>query len=233
MCEYKIEILKCDSKVFEQLCELIRKFVIHVYIIQKFDLANESRVKKEEYIYNCEKYLNSEDLKYIKNDIEQRIDFFRNSLKNHNNNLITRHYLLFKENELIGFQTAQLRKNLSSGEMEGLRNYAYIDKKYMGKKGRVMNYCGMVSEGVLMNVVYNNITEWFSKNNVSIERTATGKNMYQNILLYIVDKEFEIDYVDDKKIYFKKIVSKLKPRKERIKLYNEYLKSEKSKSLKY
>ena len=55
---YKIEILNnCNSKKFSQLKELIKKFAIDVFMVQKLNLANSSNNKKAEYINNYKKFL--------------------------------------------------------------------------------------------------------------------------------------------------------------------------------
>ena len=226
MDKYKIDILKdTNNEIFEQLCDLITKFAIHVFMVQKFDLMNKRNNNSEEYITNYKKYLNESDLEYLQKDIDARIEFFKNSIKNQDDNKVTRHYLLLKNNKVIGFQTAQIRKNIDPNIFEGWRNFAYIKKEYMGKVECVVNYYNQEEKKIMSDVVYDDITKWFIENNVSIEKTATGKNMYKNILLYIVYKGFDIDYCDDKRIYLKKDVLNVKEKDERIKIYKDYIKS--------
>lgn len=75
------------------LKELIRKFAIDVFIVQKFNLANEPYHKKIEYIDNYKKYLYDEKLDFLKKDINERIYFVINSMKDSSKNKQTRLYI--------------------------------------------------------------------------------------------------------------------------------------------
>ena len=100
----------------------------------------------------------------------------------------TRFYIVKVEQEVIGFQTAQVRMN--QGRVEGWRNYAYIKPQYAGRIEDIEDTYGEIKRGNISNIMYENITQWFKENDVTIESTATGKCMYKNILAYIVVKGF-------------------------------------------
>ena len=65
---YKIVVLNdYNNSLFAQLKQLIKRFAIDIFIVQKFDLSNKSFKEKKKYIDNYEKYLTSEDLDYLEN----------------------------------------------------------------------------------------------------------------------------------------------------------------------
>ena len=223
MSKYKIGILKNkNDDEFKQLCDLMKKFAIHVFIVQKFDLMNECKNNREEYLKNYDKYLSERELLYIKKDVENRISFLKNSISANDGTKTTRNYLLYDDDRVIGFQTAQVRINNETKNLEGWRNFAYIDRNYMGKSETVVNYSSIEKKGIMSDIVYDDITEWFREKHVVLEKTATGRNMYKNILAYIVYKGFEIDYCDNERIYLKKDITNIKEKKERIKIYKKY-----------
>ena len=208
---FKIEILNnYNNDLFNQLKQLIEKFAIYVFVVQKFNLANESYKKKSNYICNYKKFLSTEDLKYLEKDINERIDFAINSLNSFDNEKKTRYYLLLNENRVIAFQTAQVRKE--KDRIEGWRNFAYIDDSYRGRINEVIDSYGKRKRGILSNILYENISDWFAEEKVEVEKTATGKNMYKNIKTYI-KKGFIPEKCDDKKIYLIKHYSQSKKRK--------------------
>lgn len=219
---YRIEILNnCNNDKFNQLKELIKKFAIEVFIVQKFNLVNDSYNKKVEYINNYKNYLLSEELEYLEKDINERIEFATISMKKINKDKQTRYYIVLNEDEVIAFQTAQVRKE--NNKIEGWRNFAYTDSEYKGKVCNVIDTFGNVKKGILSNLLYENITEWFVEENVVIEKTATGKNMFKNIKIYIVKKGFIPEKCDDKKIYLIKDYNKNKSNIELKKIYEDYI----------
>lgn len=79
---YTIEILNnYNNDKFNQLKKLIKKFAIDVFMVQKFNLSNDSYNKKNKYIDNYTKYLFGEEFTFLKKDINERIDFAINSIK--------------------------------------------------------------------------------------------------------------------------------------------------------
>ena len=82
---------------------------------------------------------------------------------------------------------------------------------------------GDIKNGVLSNLLYENITKWFSEENVVIEKTATGNNMYKNIKIYIVKKGFIPEKIDDKRIYLIKDYKKNNSKLELRHIYEDYL----------
>ena len=155
---FKIEILNnYNNDLFNQLKQLIEKFAIYVFVVQKFNLANESYKKKSNYICNYKKYLSTEDLKYLEKDINERIDFAINSIKSFDNDKKTRYYLLLNENRVIAFQTAQVRKE--KDRLEGWRNFAYIEDSYRGRINEVIDSYGKRKRGLLSNILYENISD--------------------------------------------------------------------------
>ena len=124
---YKIEILKSyNNDKFNQLKNLIKKFAIDVFMVQKFKLANDTYNKKIKYIDNYKKYLSDEELTFLKKDINERIDFAINSIKCKRKDKQTRYYILLNKDKVIAFQTAQVRKE--NNRIEGWRNFAYMSK---------------------------------------------------------------------------------------------------------
>ena len=68
---YTIEVLNSyNNDKFKQLKSLIKKFAIDVFIMQKFNIANDSYNKKIEYINNYKKYLSDDELEFLKRDIK-------------------------------------------------------------------------------------------------------------------------------------------------------------------
>lgn len=220
---YKIEIISnCKSDKFEQLKELIKQFAIDIFIVQKYNLANESYKIKEEYISEYNKYLSAEDSKYLENDIAERIKFAINSIKSKDENKKTRYYILVDAERVVAFQTAQVREE--DGIVEGWRNFAYLDGQYRGKINDVIDSYGKHKRGLVSNVIYDNISEWFDEEKVQIERTATGRNMIKNIKIYILKKGFVPEKYDDARIYLKKERNENRSKIELKKIYEEYVK---------
>ena len=135
----------------------------------------------------------------------------------------TRFYIVKVEQEVIGFQTAQVRMN--QGRVEGWRNYAYIKPKYAGRIEDIEDTYGEIKRGNISNIMYENITQWFKEKDVTIERTATGKCMYKNILAYIVVKGFIPEKTDNERVYLIKEYNKTKSRDELKGIYLEYIKN--------
>ena len=107
--------------------------------------------------------------------------------------------------------------------MEGWRNYAYIKPIYAGRIEDIEDTYGEIKRGNISNVVYENITQWFKENDVTIERTATGKSMYKNILVYIVVKGFIPEKTDNERVYLFKEYNNIKTKKELKNIYKEYV----------
>lgn len=84
---------------------------------------------------------------------------------------------------------------------------------------------GGIKRGNISNVVYENITQCFKENDVTIERTATGKSMYKNILVYIVVKGFTPEKTDNERVYLVKEYDKIKTKEDLKKIYKDYIKS--------
>lgn len=223
---YKIEILNsCNSYLFEQLKDLIKKFAIDVFIIQKFNLANESYYKKVEYINNYKEYLSIDELNFLEKDINERIKFAVQSINSKNIVKQTRYYVLLKNDKVIAFQTAQVR--IEKNRIEGWRNFAYTDNGYKGKICEVIDTYGNIQEGMLSNLLYENITKWFIEQNVEVEKTATGKNMYKNIKVYIIKKGFVPEKYDDKRVFLIKYNDKNVSKSELKQIYENYLQDHK------
>lgn len=219
---YKIEILNnCNSKKFSQLKELIKKFAIDVFMVQKLNLANSSNNKKAEYINNYKKFLTPEELNYLNKDINERIKFATNAIKNTDKHKKTKYYILLNGEKVIAFQTAQIRRE--NNRVEGWRNFAYTDNNYRGKICKVIDTGGNIKKGLISNLLYDNITKWFIEENVVIEKTATGKNMYKNIKIYIIKKGFVPEKYDGKRIYLIKDYKKNNSKDELKHIYEGYI----------
>lgn len=222
MSKYKVEIIKnTECKEYFELKSLIKEFAINVFLVQKYNLNNKTKLNKQTVINNYDKYLSVEELKILKEDISNRTKLAKELINNTTSNKITRFYILKNEQEVIGFQTAQIRKN--QDKVEGWRNYAYIKPKYTGRIENIEDTYGKINRGNISNVVYENITEWFKENKVVVERTATGKNMYKNILAYIVLKGFIPERIDNERIYLFKEYSNIKSKKELKNIYKNYI----------
>ncbi len=140
---YKIEVLNnCNSHKFTQLTDLIKKFAIDVFIVQKINLINDSNVKKKKYIDNYTDYLSDIDIQALEKDIQDRIDFAINSIKSINKDKQTRYYILMDKEKVVAFQTAQVRKE--NNRIEGWRNFAYTENDYKGRIGEVTDTFGKI-----------------------------------------------------------------------------------------
>lgn len=219
---YKIEILNnCNSNLFVQLKDLIKKFAIDVFVVQKFNLTNESYHKKIEYINNYKDYLSPEELDFLNKDINERIEFAIQSINSKDTVKQTRYYILLRDNKVIAFQTAQVR--IENNRIEGWRNFAYTDNKYKGKICEVIDTYGNTQKGILSNLLYENITKWFIEQNVKVEKTATGKKMYKNIKVYIIKKGFVPEKCDNNRVFLVKDYSKNISKSELKLIYENYL----------
>lgn len=209
--EYKIEIINniYDEK-FEQLKTLIEAFSIEVFLRQKFGSK-----RKHDY------QLTEEEISFLKKDIEERIKFAENSIFFKHTPINTRYYALIHNGKVVAFQTAQIRNIWE--QLEGWRNFAYTSKEYMGKTGTVIDTHQDVCHGFLSNIIYEDITKWFQENGITKEKTATGKNMYKNILAYIVYKGFIPEKEDSKRVYLVRDSNDLKDKKELKKIYIKYI----------
>lgn len=223
MSMFKVEIItNTNCNEYYELESLIKEFAVNVFFAQNYSFNNKTKLKKQIVINNYDKYLSEEELKRLEEDISSRIELAKKLIDNETKNKITSFYIIKDEQQVIGFQTAQIRIN--QGRVEGWRNYAYIKQKYAGKIGDIEDTYGEIKKGNISNVVYENITQWFKENNVIVERTATGKNMYKNILAYIILKGFVPERVDNERIYLIKDYSNIKSKKELKIIYQNYVK---------
>ena len=219
---YKIEIVNnyCDDK-FNQLEMLIRKFAITVFMMQKYNLLNESKEKMNQYISDYNRFLSEHEIQFLEKDINNRIKFAKDSIKLKNKRKKTRYYILTKDNVIIAFQTAQVR--YEDKKIEGWRNFGYTEDLYKGRMGAVVDTYGKIYNGILSNVLYQNISKWFDEEKVETERTATGKNMYKNIKVYIVNKGFVPEKEDEERIYLIKDYNNIKNKLELKHIYEKYI----------
>ena len=219
---YKIEIVNnyCDDK-FNQLEMLIRKFAITVFMMQKYNLSNESKEKMNQYIFDYNRFLSEHEIQCLEKDINNRIKFAKDSIKLKNKRKKTRYYILTKDNVIIAFQTAQVR--YEDKKIEGWRNFGYTEDLYKGRMGAVVDTYGKIYNGILSNVLYQNISKWFDEEKVETERTATGKNMYKNIKVYIVNKGFVPEKEDEEIIYLIKDYNNIKNKLELKHIYEKYI----------
>ena len=78
---YKISIINSiDGNEFQMLSELIKKFAINVYMVQKYSLQDKSSLEKRNYIDNYSQILNSNEMYNLEMDIKKRIDFAKESI---------------------------------------------------------------------------------------------------------------------------------------------------------
>lgn len=140
---YKIEVLdNCQSYMFMQLTDLVKKFAINVFMVQKFNLINDSNTKKEKYISNYRDYLSDIEIHALEKDIQDRIDFAANSIKSINKDKQTRYFVLMDKDKVVAFQTAQIRKE--NNIIEGWRNFAYTENDYKGRIGEGIDTYGKI-----------------------------------------------------------------------------------------
>lgn len=222
MNRYKIEIIQnTNCAEYYELENLIKEFAISVFITQNINLKGQTKSEKATSVNNYENYLSKEELNKLNLDIANRVDLAKKLINEDVKDKTTRFYIVKAEQEVIGFQTAQIRT--SKDKVEGWRNYAYIKPKYVGRIEDIEDTYGEIKRGNISNVIYENITQWFKENAVTIERTATGKNMYKNILTYIVVKGFVPEKTDNERVYLIKEYGNLKSRKELKSIYKEYI----------
>lgn len=224
MSMFKIEIItKTNCNEYYELENLIKEFAVNVFLAQNYNFNNKTKIEKQTAINNYDKYLPKVELKRLEEDISNRIQLAKELINNETKNKITRFYIMKDEQQVIGFQTAQIRIN--KDRAEGWRNYAYIKPEYAGRIKDVEDTYGKIKKGNISNMVYESITQWFKENNVVAERTATGKNMHKNILAYIVLKGFIPEKTDDERVYLIKEYNKIKSKKELKKIYQNYIKT--------
>lgn len=224
MSMFKIEIItNINCNEYYELENLIKEFAVNVFLVQNYNFNNKAKLEKQTVINDYDKYISKEELKVLEEDISNRIGLAKELINNETKNKITRFYIIKEGQQVIGFQTAQIRIN--KDRVEGWRNYAYIKPKYAGRIEDVEDTYGKIKKGNISNMVYENITQWFKKNNVVAERTATGKNMHKNILAYIVLKGFIPEKTDDERIYLIKEYDKIKSKKELKKIYQNCIKT--------
>ena len=222
MNRYKIEIIQnTNCAEYYELKKLIKEFAINVFIAQNINLKGQTKSEKVIAVKKYKNYVSKEELNKLNLDISNRIALAKKLINEDVKDKTTRFYIVKAEQEVIGFQTAQIRIN--QDKVEGWRNYAYIKQKYVGRIEDIEDTYGEIKRGNISNVVYENITQWFKENAVTIERTATGKNMYKNILAYIVVKGFIPEKTDNERVYLIKEYSNLKSRKELKSIYKEYI----------
>lgn len=224
MSMFKIEIItNINCNEYYELENLIKEFAVNVFLVQNYNFNNKAKLEKQTVINDYDKYISKEELKVLEEDISNRIGLAKELINNETKNKITRFYIIKEGQQVIGFQTAQIRIN--KDRVEGWRNYAYIKPKYAGRIEDVEDTYGKIKKGNISNMVYENITQWFKENNVVAERTATGKNMHKNILAYIVLKGFIPEKTDDERIYLIKEYDKIKSKKELKKIYQNCIKT--------
>ena len=191
--EYKIEII---NNIYDEKFEQL-KTLIEAFSIEVFLRQKFGSKRKHDY------QLTKEEISFLKKDIEERIKFAENSIFFKHTPINTRYYALIHNGKVVAFQTAQIRNIWE--QLEGWRNFAYTSKEYMGKTGTVID------------------TKWFQENGITKEKTATGKNMYKNILTYIVYKGFIPEREDNKRVYLVRNSNDLKDKKELKKIYKKYI----------
>ena len=224
MSMFKIEIItNINCNEYYELENLIKEFAVNVFLVQNYNFNNKAKLEKQTVINDYDKYISKEKLKVLEEDISNRIGLAKELINNETKNKITRFYIIKDGQQVIGFQTAQIRIN--KDRVEGWRNYAYIKPKYAGRIEDVEDTYGKIKKGNISNMVYENITQWFKENDVVAERTATGRNMHKNILTYIVLKGFIPEKTDDERVYLIKEYDKIKSKKELKKIYQNCIKT--------
>lgn len=211
-----------DSPYYTELEDLIREFALNVFVFQNFNLSKEERYR---YIKDYTRLLSVDDLIHLEKDIEGRLTALRESLTIKNPFNETRYYILLKDDEVIGFQTAQVKTY--TDHIEGWRNFAYMKRNHMGRTGTVKSTYDDLTSGFLSEQLYKNISKWFLESGVTVEKTATGTNMMQNIFAYIVYKGFIPEKMDKQRVYLKKEYACIHSRVELLDEFEKYVRTKK------
>lgn len=163
MSMFKIEIVtSINCNEYYELENLIKEFAVNVFLAQNYNFNNKTKLEKQTVINNYDKYLPKVELKRLEEDISNRIQLAKELINNETKNKITRFYIMKDEQQVIGFQTAQIRIN--KDRVEGWRNYAYIKPEYAGRIEDVEDTYEKVKKGNISNMVYESITQWFKEN---------------------------------------------------------------------
>ena len=218
---------RTDSREFQQLCELLIKFNIDIFVRnkpeyaelkrkQKYDIVNKAVQEFEE--LREPSILTKQDIEQLKKNIEEQISCAKELIeKKTNGNIETRYYVMKDGEKMVSFQQAQIVKDAIGGTVEGWRNLAYIEPEYTGEFGQAIDSRGELHRGFYSKIIYDDIGKWFEENGVEYERTTTGVNMLQNIKAYITNFGFLPFDKNDKTIFLMKtnnhIVSKATLRK--------------------
>ncbi len=112
MNKYKIEIVQSTNcEEYYELKKLIKEFAIKVFMAQNINLKNQTKSEKVIAVKNFENYLSKDELDKLNVDISNRIDLTKKLINEDVKDKITRFYIVKSDQEVIGFQTAQIRIN--------------------------------------------------------------------------------------------------------------------------
>lgn len=219
----KISILnQTNEKDFEGLINLLKKFIIDIYVrnkpeymhlraSKKFDLINKSILE-----YNGLaplSILTKQDILSINKRLDFQIKLAKREIqKSKDNDSETRYYILKDKNEVVAFQQAKIMKVSELNNITGWRYLAYTSPNYakLGKQ-HIVDSQNNTHFDLCSEVLYLDISNWFKENGVMFEKTSTGRNMLSNILTYIVLLGFLPQSKDDRNIYFEKDISRSIP----------------------
>ncbi len=230
----KISIVdNTDSEDFKELCDLIKKFRIDIFIRNIRVYANlrgyEKRLLVEKAINEFDgkeslDLLSEEDVKFLHDNIDKQIVVAKDLIENTSDSLLSRYYILKDGDKVVSYQFAQVNYDTENNYIEGLRNQAFILEDYAGRSGLVYDSKGELSNTFYSDAMYRDIETWFKDSHVNYERTVTGVNMLPNIYTYIVGKGFLPLDKNENSIYMGKDLND-KFEKDTLKeVYNLYLK---------
>ena len=230
----KISIVdKTDSDDFKQLCDLIKKFRIDIFVRNMRDYANYRGYEKNNIVDKAISefdgnasfdILTSEDVDFLRDNIDKQISMAKDLIENSSDSVLSRYYVLKDGDKLVSYQFAQVDYETENNNIEGLRNQAYITEEYAGKSGLVYDSNGNLSNTFYSDAMYRDIENWFKDKHVNYERTLTGVNMLPNIYTYVVAKGFLPIDKNENSIYLGKDLNEKYSKDTLKEIYNLYQK---------
>ena len=196
----KIDIVNnTEGEDFRQLCDLIKKFRIDIFVRNIRIYANLRGYEKKLLVNKAiSEYdgkeslelLSNEEVDFLHENVDRQISMAKDLIENTSDTVFSRYYILKDGEKVVSYHFAQIDLEAESNYIEGLRNQAYITDEYAGKSGLVYDTSGELSNTFYTEAMYRDIEKWFKDNHVNYERTTTGVNMMPNIYSYIVAKGF-------------------------------------------
>ena len=217
----KITILdRTDTEDFQQLIVLLKKFTIETFVTNKPEYALLRGEEKDKVINSAMQefetqtnfsILTPQDIKELKEEINSQISSAKKLIDEKiNGNTETRYYVMKDEDRMVSFYQAQLIRVKGNNRTKGSRNLAFVAPEYrgIGKLGQVIDSRGVLQYGSYSKIIDKDIDHWFKENGVIYEKTCTGANMLQNILMYICQFGFLPYSKNDRNIFLEKFTER-------------------------